>query len=171
MQKCCNDFIDKPIQKVTLSEIKKSLPNFIEMEYVNPKTNKNITKIYSQNVINKLYTLLNKGFKIAFSERIIPYTPMDNESIKKTKAKLETSKVETLTIEEQKTLISILKQSNHKYKNIILLALYTGMHIGEILAITRDNVNLKDNTLTRDNNDRVILGTLLKLKQEKELYF
>ena len=141
------------------------------MEYVNPKTNKNITKIYSQNVINKLYTLLNKGFKIAFSERIIPYTPMDNESIKKTKAKLETSKVETLTIEEQKTLISILKQSNHKYKNIILLALYTGMHIGEILAITRDNVNLKDNTLTRDNNDRVILGTLLKLKQEKELYF
>ena len=177
LKKCCSNFIDKPIQKVTLTEIKKSLPNFIELEYINPKTNEKVLKIYSQAVIDKLYTLLNKGFKIAFSERIIAFNPMDNESIKKPKSKKETIKVEALTIDEQKRLIDILKQSNHKYKNIILLALYTGMRIGEILAITRDNINLKENTLsiektlTRDKNDKVILGTTTKTMTGKRTIF
>ena len=55
------------------------------------------------------------------------------------------AKVEVLTVAEQKELITVLEKIDHKYKHIILLALYTGMRIGEILALTRDNVNLKDN--------------------------
>lgn len=177
LKKCCSNFIDKPIQKVTLSEIKKALPNFIELEYVNSKNNKTTYRNYSQNVIDKLYMLLGKGFKIAFSERIIAYNPMDNESIKKPKSKKETPKVDALTIDEQKKLIDILKQSSHKYKNIILLALYTGMRIGEVLAITRDNINLKENTLTvektltRDKNDKVILGKTTKTQTGKRTIF
>ena len=170
LEKCCKDFIYKPVQKVTVQEIRKSLPNFVELEMVNPKTNKNVIKTYSQNVIDKLYTLINKGFKIATSDRIIQYNLMDNESIKKPKAKNQTEKVEALTIEEEKALINVLKSSNHKYKNIILLSLYTGMRIGETLAITRDNINLKsgtliiEKTLTRDKNDKVILGNKTKTK-------
>ena len=170
LEKCCKDFIYKPIQKVTVQEIRKSLPNFVELEIHNVKTNENIIKTYSQNVIDKLYTLINKGFKIATSDRIIQYNIMDNESIKKPKAKLEMEKVEALTIKEEKRLIEILKLSNHKYKNIILLSLCTGMRIGETLAITRDNVNLKngtliiEKTLTRDKNDKVILGNKTKTK-------
>ena len=177
LKKCCSNFIEKPIQKVTLLEIKKSLPNFIELEQINPKTNEKTIKLYSQNVIDKLFMLLNKGFKIAFSERIIAYNPLDNESIKKPKAKKETPKVEALTIDEQKKLVEILQQSNHKYKNIILLALYTGMRIGEVLAITRDNINLKENTLsiektlTRDKNDKVILGSTTKTVTGKRKIF
>lgn len=45
--------------------------------------------------------LLNKGFKIATSERIIPYNLMDNETIKKPNSKKQTEKVEALTIEEE----------------------------------------------------------------------
>lgn len=170
LEKCCKDFIYKPIQKVTVQEIRKSLPNFVELETYNDKTNENVVKAYSQNVIDKLYTLINKGFKIATSDRIIQYNLMDNESIKKPKAKIETEKVEALTIEEEKKLIEILKNSNHKYKNIILLSLYTGMRIGEVLAITRNNISLKENTitiektLTRDKNDKVILGNKTKTK-------
>lgn len=170
LEKCCKDFIYKPIQKVTVQEIRKSLPNFVELEMVNPKTNENVIKTYSQNVIDKLYTLINKGFKIATSDRIIQYNLMDNESIKKPKAKNQTEKVEALTIEEEKALINVLKSSDHKYKNIILLSLYTGMRIGETLAITRDNINLKEGTLliektlTRDKNDKVILGNKTKTK-------
>lgn len=177
LKKCCNNFIDKPIQKVTLAEVKKSLPNFIELEYINPKTNEKQFKTYSQNVIDKLYMLLNKGFKIAFSERIIPFNPMENESIKKPKAKVETQKVEALTIDEQKHLIEIVKHSDHKYKNVILLALYTGMRIGEILAINRSNIDLKQNTLTvertltRDKNDKVILGNTTKTATGKRTIF
>ena len=177
LKKCCNNFIDKPIQKVTISEIKKSLSNFIEMQYTKSNTSEKQLKAYSQNVIDKLYMLLKKGFKIAFSERIIPFNPMENESIKKPKAKVETQKVEALTIDEQKHLIEIVKHSDHKYKNVILLALYTGMRIGEILAISRSNIDLKQNTLTvertltRDKNDKVILGNTTKTETGKRTIF
>lgn len=177
LKKCCSSFIDKPIQKVTTAEIKKALPNFIELESISPKTNIKVFKSYSQSIIDKLYMLLGKGFKIAFSERIITFNPMDNESIKKPKSKLEAQKVEALTIDEQKNLINILKKSNHKYKNIILLAIYTGMRIGEILAITNNNINLKENTLvvektlTKDKNENVILGNTTKTEAGKRTIF
>lgn len=177
LEKCCKSFIYKPIQKVTITEVKKSLPNFIELEIIGSKTNKKASKIYSQNVIDKLYALLYKGFRIAISERIITYNIMENESIKKPKSKKELTKVEALTIEEEKKLINTLKNIKHKYHNILLLALYTGMRIGEILALTYDNINLKDKTitvektLTRDKNDKVILGNKTKTKAGLRIIF
>lgn len=176
LEKCCNNFIYKPIQKVTTIEIKKALPNFIELETVTKK-NEKVIKIYSQNVIDKLYMLLNKGFKIATSERIIPYNFMDNEAIKKPKSKKQTEKVEALTIEEEQKLIRILKNSNFKYKNIILLTLFTGLRIGETLAITKDNINLKENTLivektlTRNKEDKTILGNKTKTQSGKRIIY
>ena len=173
LKKCCCDFIDKPIQKVTLYDIKNSLPNFIKYKDIN----KNISKTYSQNTIDKLYALLKKGFKIAFSERIIQFNLMDNETLKKPKAKKESQKVEALSVEEQKKLVSILENSTYKYKDIILLAIFTGMRIGEILAITNNNINLEENTLkiektlTRDKNDKVILGSTTKTqKGQRTIY-
>ena len=177
LEKVCKDFIYKPIQKVTISEIKKALPNFVELEAIHKKTNEKVVKIYSQNVIDKLYMILNKGFKIATSERIIQYNIMDNESIQKPKAKKENEKVEALTIEQEKELIKVLRNSNHKYKDIILLTLFTGMRIGETLALTRDNIDLKENTitiektLTRNKNDKVILGQKTKTKAGQRTIF
>ena len=171
LKKCCFDFINRPIQKVTLNDIKNSLPNFIEYAELNPGTNETVLKLYSQNTIDKLYLLLNKGFKIAFSERIIQFNLMDNENLKKPKAKKESQKVEALSVEEQKKLVSILENSDYKYRDIVLLAVFTGMRIGEILAITNNNINLKENTLkvertlTRDKNDKVILGATTKTKK------
>lgn len=171
LKKCCSNFINKPIQKVTLNDVKNSLPNFIEHEETNEKTNKKVLKTYSQNVIDKLYMFLNKGFKIAFSERITSFNIMDNETLKKPKSRKDSQKVEALSIEEQKKLVSILENSNYKYRDIILLALFTGVRIGEILAITNNNINLKNNTLkiektlTRDKNDKVILGSTTKTKK------
>ena len=177
LEKTCKDFIYKPIQKVSISQIKKALPNFVELETIDVKTNETVLKNYSQNVIDKLYMILNKGFKIATSERIIQYNIMDNESIQKPKSKKENKKVEALTIEEQKKLVSVLENSNHKYKNIILLSLFTGMRIGEVLALSRNNIDLKENTLqvertlTRDKNDKVILGSKTKTKAGQRTIF
>ena len=176
LEKCCKDLIYKPIQKVTTIEIKKALPNFIELETVTKK-NEKVVKIYSQNIIDKLYMLLNKGFKIATSERIIPYNLMDNETIKKPKSKKQTEKVEALTIEEEQKLIGILKNSSFKYKNIILLTLFTGLRIGETLAITINNIDLKENTLviektlTRNKEDKTILGNKTKTKSGKRTIY
>lgn len=177
LEKCCDTFIYKPIQKVTIPEVKKSLPNLVELQIIDKKTNENRSKFYSQTVIDKLYRFLNKGFKIAISERIIHYNLMENESIQKPKSKKVNDKVEALTIEEEKQLISILKKSTHKYKNIVLLTLFTGMRIGETLALTHDNINLKENTLTidktltRDKNDKVILGDKTKTKAGKRIIY
>ncbi len=177
LKKCCSDFINKPIQKVILNDIKTALPNFIENETTTKKKNEKVLKIYSQNTIDKLYTMLKRGFKIAFSERIILFNLMDNETLKKPKAKKELSKVEALSIEEQKKLVAILENSTYKYRDIILLAIFTGMRIGEILAITNNNINLKDNTikvektLTRDKNDKVILGNTTKTKKGKRTIY
>lgn len=177
LEKCCNTFIYKPIQKVTVLEIKKSLPNLVELEIVDKETNEKKSKFYSQTVIDKLYRFLNKGFKIAISERIIQYNVMDNESIQKPKSKKQTDKVEALTLEEEKKLIKALRSFDHKYKNIILLTLFTGMRIGETLAITRDNINLKENTitiektLTRNKDDKVILGDKTKTRAGKRIIF
>ena len=55
-------------------------------------------------------------------------------------------------------LLKVLNKSNHKFKNIILLELYTGMRIGEILALTTDDINFEsgtiiiNKTLTKDLN-------------------
>ncbi len=157
LEKCCKDFIHLRIQTVTISNIKKALPNFLGDE-----------KTYSQSTINKTFALLKKGFSIATTERIILFNILDNENIVKPKAKKETIPVEALTIEEEKKLIQILNEHDHKYKNIILFALFSGMRIGEILALTFDNIDLNKNTitversLTRDKNDKVIMGKTTK---------
>ena len=168
LEKTCKEFIYNPIQKVSISQIKKALPNFVELETIDAKTNETVLKNYSQNVIDKLYMILNKGFKIATSERIIQYNIMDNESIQKPKSKIEKQAIEALSIEEEKKFISSIKDNPHKYNNILLLATYTGMRIGELLALTYENINLKEHTLTvektltRDKNDKTVLGKKTK---------
>lgn len=177
LEKCCKDFIYKPIQKVTSSEIKKALPNFVEFELIDFKTNKKTLKMYSQNTIDKLYMFLQRGFKIASSERIIQYNVMSSNSIKKPKTKKMIEKVEALTLEEEKKLINSIKNSQHKYKNIILLSLFTGARIGEILAITRNNINLKENTLiiektlTKNKEYETIIGDTTKTKKGQRIIY
>lgn len=155
LKKCCN-FLKNPIQRITASEIKEDLPNFTE---------------YSQNTINKDFALLKKGFEIAINERILLYNIMN--LIAKPKSKKETIPVEALTIEEEKALIKYLNSTAHEYNDAILFMLYTGIRVGECLALTYDNINLKDKTLTiqrtltRDEKDRVILGKQPKTQKGK----
>lgn len=155
LKKCCQ-FLNKPIQKITTIEIKEDLPNFTE---------------YSQSTIDKDFRLLKKGFQIAVMDRILQYNIMD--LISKPKSKKELIPVEALTIEEQKALVEYLNSNEHEYNNAILLMLYTGIRVGECLALTYDNINLKDKTLTiqrtltRDKNDRVILGKQPKTQKGK----
>lgn len=155
LKKCCN-FLKNPIQRITASEIKEDLPNFTE---------------YSQNTINKDFALLKKGFEIAINERILLYNIMN--LIAKPKSKKETIPVEALTVDEEKALIKYLNSTEHEYNDAISFMLYTGIRVGECLALTYDNINLKEKTLTiqrtltRDEKDRVILGKQPKTQKGK----
>ena len=147
----CDNFINKPIQKITADDIEES---------------KQFIKEYAQNSIDKAWRLLNKTFKIAISRRKILFNPMDDESLKKPVSSKETKKVEALTINEENKLRKVLNttERNHKYRNIVLLQLDTGMRIGEVLARSKDDIDLNsntlsiNNTLTKNIKSKVILG-------------
>lgn len=158
IEKTCNDIINMPIQKITVYQIRQVLPNLT---------------VYSNNSIDKIYRLINKTFKIAVSDRLIPFNPMENESISKPKSDIPNKNIEALTLEEHKKLIEILEKQEHKYKYIILLQLYTGMRIGEVLALSIKDIDYKNNTitisktLTRDENDKIIMGDTTKTENSK----
>ena len=158
IERTCKDIINLPIQKITVNHIRKALPNLT---------------IYSNNSIDKIYRLINKTFKIAVSDRLIQFNPMENESISKPKSDKPNKSIEALTLEEHKKLLEALEKQEHKYKYIILLQLYTGMRIGEVLALSIKDIDYKNNTitisktLTRDENDKTIMGDTTKTENSK----
>ena len=75
-------------------------------------------------------------------------------------------KIEAFDLESQKIILKNL--DNVKYGNIYTIAMFTGMRIGEILALTINDIDFKkniihiNNTLTRDKNSKTILGNTTK---------
>lgn len=107
--RCDSSFANKNIQKITTQDIKKFLTTITS---------------YSDSSIKKIYSMMNKAFKIAVSEKYIIFNPANSELIKKPNSDKEKKKVEALTIDEQKKLISVLDLSK-QYDLIILMQLYT----------------------------------------------
>lgn len=144
--KCDSNFANKNIQKITTEDIKHFLTTIT---------------VYSDSSIKKMYSMMNKAFKIAISEKYIIFNPANSEIIKKPNSDKENKKVEALTVEEQRKLINVL-ELNKKYDLIILMQLYTGMRIGEVLALKKDDINNNkiciQRTLTRNKDDKVIIG-------------
>lgn len=161
LKKCCSNFIEKPIQKIVVEDIEKS--------------KKEMRETYSQSCIDKMWGLLNKAFKLAYSRRKIVFNIMEDELLTKPFSKKEKKKVEALTIQEEEKLNSILNgpESNHEYTDIVKFQLITGMRIGEVLARSKNNIDLKNNTilinntLTKDLKDKTILGEHTKTYNKK----
>lgn len=156
----CNVFINKPIQKINADNIEEA---------------KQYIREYAQTSIDKIWRLLNKTFKLAVSRRKISFNPMDDETLTKPISVKKIQKVEALSINEEKKLREILnnQEIKHKYRNIVLLQLDTGMRIGEVLARSKNDINLKNNTiiihntLTKDANGKTILGKHTKTYNKK----
>ncbi len=161
IEKTCANIVNMPIQKITVYDIRAVLPNIT---------------IYSNNTIDKIYRLINKTFKIAVSDRIIMFNPLDNESISKPKSNIPNKQIEALTLEEHKRLLKALEKQDHKYNPIILLQLYTGMRIGEVLALSVSDIDFKANTitirrtLTRDIHDKTIIGDTTKTENSRRTF-
>lgn len=160
IKKTCHIFVNKPIQKITVEDVE------------NSKTN---IRKYANSVIDKIWAAINKTFQIAYSRRKISYNIMLDETLTKPISEKENKEIKALSKEEEQKLINVLnnEEQNHKYKKIILLQLYTGMRIGEILALSNDCVNLKENTLTvyrtltQDAEYNTILGEHTKTYKKR----
>lgn len=151
VEKTCSNFVYKSIQKISIEDIEKAKTNM---------------RKYSQSIIDKMWILLKKGFKIAYSRRKLTYNVMENETLIKPLSEKEYTKVDALNEKELNKLNKVLdfEERKHKYRNIVKMQLETGMRIGETLARSIFNIDLKnrkmviDSTLTKDKNGKVILG-------------
>lgn len=157
IEKCCSNFVNKPIQNVCLNDIQEAKENM---------------KKYAKSGIDRMWRLLKKAFAIASSpsSMLIPYNIMNDENLKKPISEIGTKKILPLTKEEREKLAYVLdyQEKQHKYRNIVKLEWITAMRIGEVLARSIDDI-LKDktilyihNTLTRDENGNTILGKYTK---------
>lgn len=158
LKKICSSWITKPIQKIKVEDIEDSKLGMRD---------------YSNSTIQKMWIMLKKGFKIALSRRKINYNPMDDDTLIKPISKKAQKRKKALSKEEENKLKDVLSLSSHKYNSIILLQLNTGMRIGEVLALSKDCIDLKNNTITvyrtitRNKNDKVILGEHTKTFDKK----
>lgn len=124
----------------------------------------NEQKDYANSYIDKIYEMLGSIFKEAVYREIINKNPL--EKVLKPKSNKIDKKIDSLSIEEQKAFESALK--DEQYKNIFLVALHTGMRIGEILALTPEDIDFENklihinNTLTKDKTGKVIVGSTTK---------
>ena len=152
--------LDLPIQKISEKTLKSFFAN---------------TQDFSNSTIDKIHILINSTFKKAFQKRLIYENPM--LEIIKPKSNLETKTVEALTIEEEKALINVLETSElqHKYRNVILLMLHSGLRVGEALALKLEDINLKEKTLnvcrtiTKDDKGGIVIGKTTKTDTSSRL--
>ena len=100
---------------------------------------------YSQSCINKIYQLLGAVFLKAINKNIIEINPLRN--IRRPKSKKKTIPVRALTIDEQSKLLNVLKTEDVRYSEIMLLSMFTGMRVGEVCALTAEDISFKDNTI------------------------
>ena len=144
-------FANIPIEKVT----KKQIEYFLQEERI--KSNSTIKKDYR--MLKYVYEYANYKLYLVnnFFEGI--------NRIEMPKSLKEDKDVVALTITEQNKLEDYLETHTSNYKNIILLCLYTGMRIGEVLALNYDDDIDLDNkmikvtkTLTKDRNKNTIIG-------------
>lgn len=149
-----NSLGNMKIQKVTYKEIQ---------TFYNEITN------LSNSYIEKINILLNLIFIESIKRDYIIKNPMLNVIVPKSDK--ENKEVDALSIDEQKKFIQAIE--NDKYKNIYTIAMFSGMRIGEILALTPEDVDLESNeihitrTLTRDKESNVILGKSAKTYNSK----
>ena len=100
---------------------------------------------YSQSTVNKLYQLLGAVFLKAINKNIIEINPLRN--IRRPKSKQRKIPVRALTVAEQGKLLNVLKTEDVRYSEIMLLSMFTGMRIGEVCALTVEDINFNDNTI------------------------
>ena len=145
---------DMKIQKVTYREIQL---------FYNSITN------LSNSYIEKINILLNLIFNESLKRDYIYKNPMINVIVPKSEK--ETKEVDAFSIDEQKQLINAIQDD--KYKNIYTIAMFSGMRIGEILALTPNDIDFENDeihitrSLTRDKNSNVILGKSTKTYNSK----
>jgi integrase len=95
-----------------------------------------------QNIAN----LLSKALNQAVRWGIISRNPAT--LVKKPSTSRKNTKIKVWMVEEQKKFLKCVEEDNQFYYTLFLLALTSGMREGELLALFRECVDLKNNSIT-----------------------
>lgn len=132
-----------------LREIENSDIGYMEIDKITRRDLQNyfnsLISRYTDSTIKKIWEAVKQGFQLAIKEKYIVNNPF--EDVLKPKSKKPTKVVDALSIEEQEILGKYLLNSKigqEKYRNALLLQLYTGMRIGEVLALTLNDIDFKN---------------------------
>lgn len=113
--------------------------NFLQQKLENGSTTK---EPLSPSYVRTLAIIIESALKFAVNENYCE--PLKNDINKPSIPKVELT---VLTAEEQKNYENILKLNNSHISLGVLIALYTGMRIGEICALQWKNIDLKNNLI------------------------
>lgn len=151
-----SDVAHKDINEVTSEELQ---------EYFNTLTH------YSNSYISKIIEQFSQAFRYAMNKGFLFINPMYDTIVPKS---IKPDKiVHALNIDDQQKLTDYLVNSSvidEPYKTAFLIEMYMGLRIGEVLALKKENINLArnliyvDHTMTRDENDKRIIGNTTKTK-------
>lgn len=150
----------------TIKIIEKSSIRNIPIQQVTERQLRNfyLEKIdYSNSVLKKCYEVINASYRRAIQLDIVQSNI--NINIPRPNSSKTTKKVKALTVEQQKKVVNALNTDNKEpYRTMLLLSLFTGMRMGEICALQKNCIDLKNNiitverTTTRDENERFVIG-------------
>ena len=119
----------------------------IQTELINKKV-----KTYSHSSIKKMYDSLNACFKYAVARRDMRFNPMVTVTMP-SKSKFDTKEIDIFTEEELKKLTEVaalcFSTGVLRFKNGwgIILMIYTGMRMGEALALKWEDYDEKENKI------------------------
>ena len=140
------EFSNIPIEKVK----RESIEDFLEDE-----------RDKSNSIIKKDYGMLARIFDYAEENDYIKKNFFRGfNKIEKTQSKIATKQVNPMTFDEEKRFKEYLMNDTHPYKNLVLIELYTGMRLGETLALDISDIDIKSDTirvskiLTHDENHK-----------------
>ncbi len=100
----------------------------------------------SQSIIDKVFMMIKRTLKEAVKRKIIKENPVAD--LRKPKSSQRREKVRALTTDEEMRLYKVLTTEDVNYSHQMLLSMLTGMRMGEINALTRNDIDLRLNTIS-----------------------
>lgn len=150
---CTLPISEMKIQDIKISDINSSLLKL---------------KNYSNSYIKKINSLINNTLNQALLLQIIYSNPYQIKgAISVPRSNKTDKKVEAFTEDELKLFLEELKK-DYKYKDIFYVSVFTGMRIGEVLALKGSDIDFENKiihisrSLTKDINSKVVLGKTTK---------